>query len=116
MLQWEPNYFVIGQIKVAANTGFDCDSWETRSSEKHKRDALHSKNVVTATMKKETEKETGAHFLELYRLPYYEPIRMHTVNPMHNLYLGTAKHVSVTWINIGELTTKNLSEIDAVNE
>ena len=76
MLQWEPNYFVIGQIKVAANTGFDCNSWETRSSEKHKRDALRSKNVVTATMKKETEKETGAHFLELYRLPYYEPIRM----------------------------------------
>ena len=35
------------------------------------------------------------------------------IDPMHNLYLGIAKHAFVTWINIGVLTSKNLSEIDA---
>ncbi len=28
----------------------------------------------------------------LYDLPYYEPIRMVIIDPMHNLFLGTAKH------------------------
>ena len=63
--------------------------------------------------RKEIVKETGARYSELHRLPYYDPIRMHTIDPMHNLYLGTAKHVFVTWINIGVLSSKNLSEIDA---
>ena len=38
---------------------------------------------------------------------------MHTVEPMHNLYLGTAKYVFVAWVNIGVLASENLSEIDA---
>ena len=38
---------------------------------------------------------------------------MHTIDAMHNLYLGTAKHVFVTWINIGVLSSENLNEIDA---
>ena len=46
-------------------------------------------------------------------MPYYDPIRMHTIDAMHSLYLGTAKHVFVTWINIGVLSSENLSEIDA---
>lgn len=71
------------------------------------------KNAATATERKEIVKETGARYSELHRLPYYDPIRMHTIDPMHNLYLGTAKHVFVTWINIGVLSSENLSEIDA---
>lgn len=94
-------------------TGFDCNSWETRSSEEHKRDALRSKNAATATERKEIEKETGARYSELHRLPYYDPIRMHTIDPMHNLYLRTAKHIFVTRIDIGVLSSENLSEIDA---
>ena len=81
-------------------SGFDYNSWETRSSEEHKIDALRSKNTATATERKEIEKETGAYYSELHRLPHYDPIRMHTIDPMHNFYLGTAKHVFVIWINI----------------
>ena len=43
-------------------TGFDCDSWETRSSEEHKRDTLRSKNAAAATERKEIEKETDARY------------------------------------------------------
>ena len=89
------------------------DSWETRSSEEYKRDALRSKNAAAATKRKKIEKETGARYTKLHRLPYYDPIRMHTIDTMHNLYLGTTKHAFVTWINIGILNSENLSEIDA---
>ena len=56
--------------------GFDCASWEIRSSE-HKRDTLCSKNAATAMERKEIRKETGPRYSELHRLPYYDPIRMH---------------------------------------
>lgn len=29
--------------------------------------------------------------------PYYDPIRFAVIDPMHNLYLGTAKHVLSIW-------------------
>lgn len=33
-------------------------------------------------------KEKGARFYELARLPYFDPIRMTIIDPMHNLLLG----------------------------
>ena len=82
-----------------------------RSLEKHKRDALRFKNVATAT-RKEIEKETGARYSKLHRLPYYDRITIHTVYLIHNLYLGTAKHVFLKWINVGVIACENLSKID----
>ena len=39
------------------------------------------------------ESELGVRYSELLRLPYFDPIRMLIIDPMHWLYLGIAKHL-----------------------
>ena len=56
-----------------------------------------SKNATTATDCSKIERESGARYSELLRLPYFDVIRFHVVVPMHNLFLGIAKHKTETW-------------------
>ena len=42
---------------------------------------------------KELISKYGCRPSELHRLPYFDPIRMLEIDPMHCLYLGIAKHV-----------------------
>lgn len=47
-----------------------------------------------------------------FELPYYDPIRMTVVYPMHNLLLGTARHVlKDIWIKRDIITKSNLKAI-----
>ncbi|XP_057311059.1 uncharacterized protein LOC130648935 [Hydractinia symbiolongicarpus] len=93
-------------------SGSDVDAWELRTGINHKRYALHAANANTKSECEKRQREHGARYSELHRLPYYDPVRMHTIDPMHNLYLGTAKHVFKTWIEIGVLTSDKLKCID----
>lgn len=93
-------------------SGSDVDAWELRTGINHKRYALHAANANTKSECEKRQREHGARYSELHRLPYYDPVRMHTIDPMHNLYLGTAKHVFKTWIEIGVLTSDKLECID----
>lgn len=36
---------------------------------------------------------TGSRFTKLNLMSYFDCIRFTIINPMHNLFLGTAKHV-----------------------
>ena len=53
-----------------------------------------------ATMKdarKHLERESGVRYSVLTKLPYFDGTWLHIVDPMHNLLLGTAKHI----MNVG---------------
>lgn len=50
----------------------------------------------------------------LMELPYFNPIRLSVVDPMHNLFLGTAKHVTQYWIENDILTKSNIHVIEAI--
>ena len=39
------------------------------------------------------ESELGCYYSTLLQLPYFNPVRMLIVDPMHNLYMGTANYV-----------------------
>ena len=39
------------------------------------------------------ESELGCRYSVLLLLPYFDPVRMLQLDPMHNLYLGTSKMV-----------------------
>ena len=86
-----------------------------RNGNDHKRLAFQSLNLRTLT---ELEKESsdGLPFSELYLLPYFDPIRNHVIDPMHNLMLGVAKHTFHTWVNTGILNETKLLEIDEVQK
>ena len=54
------------------------------------------------------ELHLGSRFTELFHLPYYNTIQYAIIDPLHNLYLGTAKRIHHHWIEIGLLNNFNL--------
>lgn len=52
---------------------------------------------------KHIEREFGCRYSVLLELPYYDIVRMCVVDPMHNLLLGTAKHMLSVWKTRGIL-------------
>ena len=48
--------------------------------------------------------EYGVRSSLLAKLPYFNSVRFHVVDPMHNLLLGTAKHMMVIWTKLGIIT------------
>ena len=60
------------------------------------------------------ESELGCRYSILLELPYFDPVRMTIVDPMHNLFLGSAKHITKdVLLGHGLLTT---SSIDIVHK
>ena len=49
------------------------------------------------------EVKHGVRYSCLIQLPHFDPIKFAIVDPMHNLLLGTAKHVLFVWIKKGIL-------------
>ena len=45
------------------------------------------------------------------RLPYFDVNRNHVIDPMHNMYLGTAKHMIKVWKDSGLLHQEHLPVI-----
>lgn len=78
-------------------SGFDCDSWVPRTFDMHYNKCIEAKNALTATRRTEIEKAFGGRYTELLRLRYFDLIRHHVVEPMHNIFLGIAKHTTSTW-------------------
>ena len=59
------------------------------------------KNSKTYSERNSLRSAHGCRYCEFLRLPYFDPIRMVIIDPMHNLYLGTAKHMLRVWIDCG---------------
>lgn len=65
----------------------------------------------TATKREELEKKCGVRYSELLRLPYFDIITFHVIDPMHNLLLGTAKHMTNLWKDLDILNNEKLCTI-----
>lgn len=51
--------------------------------------------------------------VDFLQLPYFDPVQMVIIDPMHNLYIGTAKSiVNKIWIENGLLTQVDIKEIN----
>ena len=60
------------------------------------------RNVSTCSALHEGESESGCRYSVLLKLPYFDALRMLIVDPMHNLFLGSAKHyLKAVWIELG---------------
>ena len=82
-------------------SGFqDRQSWPRRTTEQHRRDAYKVKNCKSATERSKMASKLGSRYTILLELPYYSSITMCVIDPMHNLFLGTAKRVFSKWIEI----------------
>ena len=82
-----------GSIGQKDYSGFIRETWPKHTYTKHMeavRKVSRSKNKTEKTLR---ERETGCRYSELFRLPYFDPITMCIIDPMHNVFLGSVKHL-----------------------
>ena len=84
-------------------SGFDRDAWIPRSMEQHLLAIHELESARTPTEVQQVIKKNGVRYSKLLRLPYFDIIRQHVTDAMHNMYLGTAKHVVSIWKDRGIL-------------
>ena len=95
-------------------TGFHRTLWELRSKESHYQNALAHKSCKTGQQQQLIERKYGCRYSLLLELPYYDVIRMCVIDPMHNLLLGTAKHMVSVWKSCGVLQDKDFQSIQSI--
>ena len=66
----------------SAPKSFNRSSWKKRNKSEH---------APTGKAREQVERQFSIRYSELLRLPYFDVVRCHLVDPMHNLFLGTAK-------------------------
>ena len=81
-----------GSVGLMDYFGFDRNTWGNRTKERHVSDTLETKEKVTITATEKAESEKGCRYSALVLLPYFDGPKMLVVDPMHNLFLGSAKH------------------------
>ena len=83
-------------------SGYDVENWTLRIGTEHKLFAEESLTFNTAEKRCKFESLHGLRYSELFRLPYFDPVSMHLIDPMHNLMKGIVKHEFKTWIEVGK--------------
>ena len=77
--------------------GYDCENWEARQLSDHLANAMLVQKAQTANLRALKEHCTGMRYLVLLNLPHFDIIHFHTIDPMHNIFLGIAKHTATVW-------------------
>ena len=93
--------FGTGKFGKQNYSGFNRDTWIYRSMDKHRMDVDQTLKCSSRTARDQKESEVGCRYSCLLQLPYFNAIRMLIIDPMHNLYLGTAKYIFSLWRNNG---------------
>ena len=75
------------------HSGFNRSEWELRTKNSHASYCEEIKGATCKTKLKNLEAKCGVQLSALNDLPSYEPIRFPVIDTMHNLLLGTLKHV-----------------------
>ncbi|KAG2191165.1 hypothetical protein INT47_006510 [Mucor saturninus] len=92
-------------------SGFDVENWTPREKAAN---AVHAEmwfNAESDVERAELEKNNGTRYSELHRLHYFDPVRCTIVDPMHNLFLGTAKRMISIWRDLGYFPSTTLARM-----
>ena len=109
--------FFPGDFGCLDYSGFDRHNWPLRNGKDHQRIGLTLKNFSSPADRDRKESSAGLRYSSLLELPYFDAPRMTIVDPMHNLFLGTAKHFLHRFlIQGGKLTSRQFHIIqDRIN-
>ncbi|OAD79051.1 hypothetical protein PHYBLDRAFT_62186 [Phycomyces blakesleeanus NRRL 1555(-)] len=88
-------------------SGFKYSNWVRRTKTMNLEHAVSWANALNNTERTRLEKENGTRWSELHRLSYFDPVRFTVIDPMHNLYLGTAKRMIQIWRECNYINEKN---------
>lgn len=94
-------------------SGFDRNLWKPRTNQDHRREALKIRQCKTNVGRNSLGQKSGiTHYSVLLKLDYFDVIRFCTVDPMHNLFLGTAKKMFKIWTDLKLFSPSQLKEIE----
>ena len=93
--------------------GFDRSQWVDRTDEDHKHKCEALKTCNTQEELNALQTEYGIRLSALCELSYFSAIRFTIIDPMHNLYLGTAKRMIELWLDLNIISEKQLKDIQA---
>ena len=84
-------------------SGFDRSQWVPRENSSHRQYAFEHKSCNTLSNQKKIERDHGCRYSVLLELNYFDP--------MHNLLLGSAKHMVSVWTELNLVTSHHLKII-----
>ena len=93
-------------------SGFNRENWAPRTNSTHRSNVQKIASAKTKKAKQELEKRLGCRYTALLELDYFDPVAHHAIDPMHNLFLGTAKRMFKLWISLDLLQHSALAEIE----
>ena len=98
-------------------SGFDPTTWDKRTQSDHRQhcDAINTvfeEQGTQSSLQKE-ESARGLRYSILLKLPYFDPIRYAVIDPMHNLFLGTGKHVMEVWLERHSHLRQNIAILES---
>ena len=96
---------------IAVYSGYDRKNWTLRNKQ-HRDRVLQVKTERTSSTSRKAESLLGVYYSVLLSLPYFDPIHFIVIDPMHNLYLGSGKHVFKVWIDRKLITMKELEQFE----
>ena len=64
------------------------------------------------TKREKLARKYGVYYSCLLQLEYFDTVKFTAIDPMHNLFLGTAKHVFKLWTKKNLLTKKDLKVLE----
>ena len=85
-------------------SGFDRDTWVPRDCSLHRQHCQEISNELTKTRIRKKESEFGVRNSVLLSLSYFDPVRYTVIDVMHNLFLGTGKHMFKVWLDLNRET------------
>lgn len=100
---------VFGSKPVYA--GFDCANWKLRDITVHKSTVAKYSEARSMSDQNKIFHSSGVRFSELLNIPHFNVVRCHVIDPMHNVFLGLAKHTLHTWKEKGILTSQHYSQL-----
>lgn len=92
-------------------SGFNRDEWTPRSIGDHRKNCEDLCSCSTKSALRHLESRYGIRYSILLDLPYFDPVRFGVIDPMHNLLLGTPKHMLSLWIEKKLLNQQDLDLI-----
>ncbi|OAD66193.1 hypothetical protein PHYBLDRAFT_70971 [Phycomyces blakesleeanus NRRL 1555(-)] len=90
------------------HSGFDFSKWLLRTKNDNRKDAEIWRNATKPTERQRLEVAHGVCWSELHRLQYFDIVCCTIIDPMHNLFLGTAKRMLERWVADGLIDDKKL--------
>ena len=102
--------FFPGAIGNKNFSGFDRSQWTPRTYVEPMKAMEEIKKCATQSSVESIETAKGVKYSILTELPYFDPIRFTVIDPMHNLFLGTAKTMMKNiWLKRGIISNDKLS-------